>query len=44
LAAAADLATIDRRAHAGTKRRARQAVANELRQAIESELAPTSTA
>jgi enoyl-CoA hydratase len=43
-AAAADLATIDRRAHVGTKRRARQTVAHELRQAIESELAPTSTA
>jgi enoyl-CoA hydratase len=40
-AAADDLATLDRRAHAGTKRRARQAVANELRAAIESELAPT---
>jgi enoyl-CoA hydratase len=38
--AAADLATIDRRAHAGTKRRARQGAAGELRAAIESELAP----
>jgi enoyl-CoA hydratase len=39
-AAAADLATVDRRAHAGTKRRARQAVADELRAVIESELEP----
>jgi enoyl-CoA hydratase len=39
-AAAADLATVDRRAHAGTKRRARKKVADELRAAIESELAP----
>ncbi|HEY6428953.1 MAG TPA: crotonase/enoyl-CoA hydratase family protein [Acidimicrobiales bacterium] len=39
-AAAADLATVDRRAHAGTKRRARQAVADELRAVIESELVP----
>jgi enoyl-CoA hydratase len=38
--AAADLATVDRRAHAGTKRRARQAVADELRAVIESELVP----
>jgi enoyl-CoA hydratase len=38
--AAADLATVDRRAHAGTKRRARQAVADELRAVIESELEP----
>jgi enoyl-CoA hydratase len=38
--AADDLATLDRRAHVGTKRRARQAVATELRAAIESELAP----
>jgi enoyl-CoA hydratase len=37
-AAAADLATVDRRAHAGTKRRARKVVADELRAAIESEL------
>jgi enoyl-CoA hydratase len=41
--AAADLATIDRRAHAGTKRRVRQAVAKDLRDAIESELAPPPT-
>jgi enoyl-CoA hydratase len=41
--AAADLATVDRRAHAVTKRRARQVAANELRAAIESELAPTAT-
>lgn len=40
-AAADDLVTLDRRAHAGTKRRVRQAVATELRVAIESELAPT---
>ena len=39
-AAAADLATLDRRAHAGTKRRARQAAVDELRAAIDSELAP----
>jgi enoyl-CoA hydratase len=39
-AAATDLASIDRRAHAATKRRTRQAVAEELRTAIESELAP----
>jgi enoyl-CoA hydratase len=39
-AAADDLTTLDRRAHVGTKRRARQTVANELRAAIESELAP----
>jgi enoyl-CoA hydratase len=38
--AAADLATIDRRAHTGTKRRVRQTVAKDLRDAIESELAP----
>jgi enoyl-CoA hydratase/carnithine racemase len=41
--AAADLATIDRRAHAGTKRGVRQAVAKDLRDAIESELAPPPT-
>jgi enoyl-CoA hydratase len=40
-AAATDLASLDRRAHAGTKRRARQVAANELRAAIESELEPT---
>jgi enoyl-CoA hydratase/carnithine racemase len=39
-AAAADLATIDRRAHAGTKLRARKMVGDELRDAIESELTP----
>jgi enoyl-CoA hydratase len=39
-AAAADLATLDRRAHAGTKQRARQAVVDELRAAIDTELAP----
>jgi enoyl-CoA hydratase len=38
--AAADLATIDRRAHAGTKRRVRQSVVEELRAAIDSESAP----
>ena len=43
-AAAADLATVDRRAHAGTKQRARKEVADELRAAIESELAPRATA
>jgi enoyl-CoA hydratase len=37
-AAAADLATIDRRAHAATKLRARQPVLAELRAAIDSEL------
>jgi enoyl-CoA hydratase len=42
-AAAEDMATLDRRAHAGTKRRARQAVATELRAAIQSELAPSPT-
>jgi enoyl-CoA hydratase len=41
--AAEDMATLDRRAHAGTKRRARQAVATELRAAIQSELAPSPT-
>jgi enoyl-CoA hydratase len=39
LAAAEDLATLDRAAHAATKRRARQDVLTELRAAIESELA-----
>ena len=39
-AAAADLATVDRRAHAGTKLRARKQVGDELRDAIESELTP----
>lgn len=39
-AVAADLAGLDRRAHAGTKRRARQVVADELHRAIDSELAP----
>jgi enoyl-CoA hydratase len=38
LAAAADLATLDRRAHAATKRRVRHDVARDLRDAIESEL------
>jgi enoyl-CoA hydratase len=42
-AAATDLATVDRRAHAGTKQRARKEVADELRAAIESELAPRAT-
>jgi enoyl-CoA hydratase len=38
LAAAADLATLDRRAHAATKRRVRHDIARDLRDAIESEL------
>ena len=39
LAAAEDLATLDRPAHAATKLRARRDVLTELRAAIESELA-----
>jgi enoyl-CoA hydratase len=42
-AAAEDLATLDRSAHAGTKRRARQTVTSELRSAIDTELAPPAT-
>jgi enoyl-CoA hydratase len=38
--AAADLAALDRRAHAATKLRMRRDVARDLRGAIESELAP----
>jgi enoyl-CoA hydratase len=44
LAAAADLAALDRRAHAATKLRMRQDVACDLRGAIESELTPAGSA
>jgi enoyl-CoA hydratase len=38
LAAAADLATLDQRAHAATKLRVRHDIARDLRAAVESEL------
>jgi enoyl-CoA hydratase len=44
IAAAADLAALDRQAHAATKLRMRRDVARDLRRAIESELTPAGSA